>query len=114
MMGQLDLEVTSADGEVLLNTTVPQAVGDVIVRSILLGRSQFATPVSEEVSEEVLKRATPWLDRVRKKLQDLLSESTAGSGYEQAVETHVFQYLGVHPSAFEKQIPRDISFTKSE
>jgi hypothetical protein len=110
MMGQTEIDIAFAGMKDSLQLSVQRDVGEIIVRALLLGRSKFAYPTEEEVAREVIADSKAWLASIAAKIEDLVSKSSSGSGYEGSVTTQVLEMLGIHRAAFEDHLPSTIAF----
>jgi hypothetical protein len=112
MMGQVEVEVYGPDRTPLVEATLPEPVAHVLARALLLGRRHFSLPRDEGSARMVIKNAAPWLKKLRARVAELIGESAAGSGYEEAVTKNVFRLLGMHAHALEKDVSHDAAFTQ--
>lgn len=109
MMGQTEIHLEANDGA-KANKAWPEPVAEIILRSILLGRTKFDFPTEEAVARALIPEIEKWIVAIRTALDDAVSASSAGSGYEEPVRAAVFSLLGIHPAAIEKVLPRRIDF----
>ncbi len=109
MMGQTELHLETNDSEKAAKVW-PEPVAEIIVRAILLGRSKFDFPTDEAAARLVITQTENWIAAIREALNDAVSASAAGSGYEDAVRVDVFSLLGIHSTSLEKSLPRKIAF----
>lgn len=107
MMGQTELWFEAEDGE-QTQETFPCSVAEIIVRSILLGRSNFDYPNDENESKSILDDMHDWLATLQGILDESIAASAAGSGYEDTVMNASLSMLRIHPIVFEKTLPARI------
>lgn len=107
MMGQAELVITQADGSSSLH--VPEAVAELITRTVLFGRRQFIYPLSAEDARQTTENAALWVGSVKNRLDKAVAESAAGSGYESELAARVLQILGINQQAFLVSFPRKIT-----
>ncbi|MHB8409434.1 MAG: HsdM family class I SAM-dependent methyltransferase [Acidiferrobacterales bacterium] len=107
MMGQTEIHLETKDG-VKTAKAWPEPVAEIIVRAILLGRAKFDFPIDGTFARPVITELDKWVTVIRNSLDDAVSASAAGSGYEEAVRADVYSLLGIHPVSLEKPLPRRI------
>ncbi len=107
MMGQTEVWIYSVDGE-KIQYTFPSVIAEIVALAIMLGRSSFDFPIDTKIAASVLDEIRMWLNTLHKMLEEAITATAAGSGYEDAVRVDVLAELGVHPSAFENIIPKRI------
>lgn len=104
MMGQTEVWLESVEGE-RTQQTWPSEVAEIIVRAILLGRTNFDFPTDQSLAKSVLVEMLSWMNTLQDMLGEAIADSAAGSGYEDAVRADTLTNLGVHQAVLEKTLP---------
>ena len=100
-MDTADVVVSTLQGQVLLDTKVPCAVGQVIVRSLLLGRRVFRAPTDEAGAEHALTAYKRRLQPVLEEMARACLESALGTKHEHGVFVETVRLLGIAPEALD-------------
>lgn len=107
LMGQTDVWIESSDGE-KTQQIWPSGIAEIVVRAILLGRTKFDFPTDTKLVTLVLDEMRAWINTIHETLEESITASSAGSGYEDVVRAAVLATLGVHPAVFENTLPKHI------
>lgn len=102
MMGQTEIHLKTNDSDIAAEVW-PESVAEIILRAILLGRSKFDFPTDKAMARLVITETDEWIAVIRDTLNDAVSASAAGSGYEDAAGCGGV-FTAWHPPDFSRQI----------
>lgn len=111
-MGEAELVVSSKDGSELLHLSESAAVVDAIVRAILWGRSSFRASSDRHATDEAIRSFLEWFEQLRTAIEEGVSTSALGTGYEEILRSEVFRALGIHPLAVARTLPELIQLER--
>ena len=109
LMGMADVTLSGEGGRELFKGNFPLPVAEAVVRSVLLGRESFSLPTERKDAEKAVADFLTWFDDIRVRVDEAITESALGTGYEDVLRTQVYQRLGIHPAAGERVRPAVIS-----
>ena len=66
-------------------------------------------PTERADAEKAVSDFLNWFDGLRLRLNEAITESALGTGYEVSLRIQVYQRLGIHPIAGERILPREIN-----
>lgn len=104
-MGESEVVVSSSDGKGLLHLSQPSAVADGIIRAILWGRSSFRATSDRHKMDAAIRDFLEWFEQLRAIIEEGVSTSALGTGYEEILRTEVYKALSVHPLAVSRTLP---------
>jgi hypothetical protein len=80
LMNMADVTISGEGGRELFKGHYPLPVTEAVVRSVLLGRESFLLPTERADAEKAVSGFLNWLDGMRLRLNDAITESALGSG----------------------------------
>lgn len=110
MMGETDLVIGLENELEPIRLSLADPVAQVITRALLLGRTRFEFPTERSTAQAVVSTSETWLRDLAIRLEEAVSFSAAGSGYEESVKREALGILGIHPEAFMSPLPLKMAF----
>lgn len=107
------LVVTGDRDRMLFRATLDTTVAEVIVRALLMGRSQFRVPAIPAEAASVLARFLAWFDGIQADLLGAINETAFGTGYEDRLTVEVYRQLGLDVRAGARSLPDSITLSAS-
>lgn len=108
LLDSYDVEIRG-NGKVAYSGTHTKPVAEAIVRALLLGRSTFSVSEDREVMDRAVNEFLKWVAATDKAINEAISESALGTGYEELLKKEVYQRLGIHSATGMAVLPRRIS-----
>ena len=109
LMNMADVTLSGEGGRELFKGNYPLPVAEAVVRSVLLGRESFSLPTERKDAEKAVADFLTWFDDMRQRVNEAITESALGTGYEDVLRAQVYQRLGIHPAAGERVLPAVIN-----
>jgi hypothetical protein len=111
---EMEVQVEGAGGRVFLKQTFPVSVAEVFVRALLMGREKYSIPKDSENCDALLRNFTAWFGQIHDEIENAITQSAIGTGYEDIVRVEVYERLGIHPLAGKSPLPAEFHFTPSK
>ena len=109
ILNEYDIEVITTNDTTVYEANHPRSVADVIVRSILWGRSEFSVSSDRKAMHAAVRHFVAWVSEIDRDISAAISESSLGTGYEDILRREVFKQLGIHPLSGAKELPSEIA-----
>ena len=106
--GSMRVVVTSESGGTVYDDTLDLAVADAMVRALLWGRTQFAVSSNDKKMSVATRKFVEWLSGINIEIDQHISDSAFGTGYEGRLREDVYSKLGVRPLASADELPSEI------
>lgn len=108
-LGTVHVQVEDADGQISYEDSFDQAVGEVLVRALMLGRRKFDFPGEEAVAVAALSNFFGWIRPILDSLEEACASSSLGSRYDSEVVRAAYRQLCWSKHAGEAELPKRIS-----
>ena len=103
------VRVEDADGHIAYEDSFAQAVGEVLVRALMLGRRKFDFPNEEAIALAALSKFFGWIRPILDALEEACVNSSLGTRYERAVRRAAYHQLGWSEHVGDTELPERIS-----
>ena len=100
--------VTAQSGKLVYDKQLNLAVADAVVRALLCGRTRFGVSSNGKKMMVASKKLIAWLSGVDGEIEQYISDSAFGTGYEMRLREEVYSRLGVRPLASAEEFPVEI------
>ena len=101
--------VTSQSGKRVYDEQLDLAVADALVRALLWGRTKFRVSSNGKKMMVAVKKFIAWFSAIDGEIEQYISESAFGTGYEMRLREEVYSRLGVRQLASTEELPVEIS-----
>ena len=101
---ETDIEISSSEGHILFESSVTKSVGEVLVRSLLIGRRTFVIPKREETAQLILDEFWTWLPPIFQSILDECSSSSLGTRFEQEIRLSTLTLLNWSDNLIQKNL----------
>jgi hypothetical protein len=108
LLDRYDIRVVTKGGDAAYEGGFVQPVAEVLIRSLLWGRSTFSISSDRPTMMNTVTRFIEWFASIDFEIDRLIAESALGTGYEASLRTEVYARLKVHPMAGAKVLPSEI------
>ena len=106
--GSMRVVVSSQGGRTVYDDTLSLSVAESMVRALLWGRTQFAVSSSDKRMSAATRKFVEWLSKIDREIEEQISDSAFGTGYEGRLKEEVYSRLGVQPLASAERLPTEI------
>ena len=89
---------------VLLDKNYPRDVGQVILRSLLMGRKEFSVPAETSTATSALDAYLKWFPSILSRIKEGCRNAALGTRFEEQVLNSTMKMLELHPRLGEKEL----------
>jgi hypothetical protein len=107
-MHTAELTLRGEGKEPLFQASLDMNVAEAIVRALLAGRSSFVITNDAKVAGAAVGEYLKWFANIERKLDEGITNSALGTGYEEQLTAEVFKLLGINPLLTAKTLPQSI------
>jgi len=107
-MHTADLTLRGDGSEPLFQASLDMHVAEAIVRALLAGRSSFVITNDAKVAAAAVDEYLNWFANIERRLEEGITNSALGTGYEEQLTVEVFKLLGINPLLTAKTLPQSI------
>ena len=107
-MHTAELTLRGDGSEPLFQASLDMNVAEAIVRALLAGRSSFVITNDAKVAGAAVGEYLKWFGSIERKLEEGITNSALGTGYEEQLTAEVFKLLGINPLLTVKTLPQSI------
>ncbi|HEY0307839.1 MAG TPA: hypothetical protein VGB94_06750 [Acidobacteriaceae bacterium] len=111
-MHTAELTLRGDGREPLFQVSLDMNVAEAIVRALLAGRSTFVITNDAKIAGVAVSEYLTWLANIEKKLEEGITNSALGTGYEEQLTAEVFKLLGINPLLTAKTLPLSITLAR--
>lgn len=113
LMDLYEINIINSNGESVFMESYSRPVSESIIRSLLWGRSTFSVKDDRDLMDMAVTNFMNFILDIEKKIDEMVTESALGTGYEMRLKDEVYKQLGIHPLAGSKELPSEITFLAS-
>ena len=107
-LGTVHVRVEDADGQIEYEDSFGQAVGEVLVRALMLGRRKFDFPDEEAIAVAALSKFFGWIRPILDALEEACVNTSLGSRYDSALLRTAYRQLGWSEHVRDAELPERI------
>jgi len=107
-MHTAELTLRGEGKEPLFQASLEMNVAEAIVRALLAGRGSFVITNDAKVAGAAVGEYLNWFANIERKLEEGITNSALGTGYEDQLTAEVFKLLGINPLLTAKTLPQSI------
>ena len=111
-LGTVHVRVEDADGQIVYEDSFGQAIGEMLVRALMLGRRKLDFPDEEAIAAATLRKFFVWIRPILDALEEACMNSTLGSRYDSEVLQTAYRQLGWSEHVADAVLPERILLKK--
>ena len=108
LLDRYSVTVVNKTGRTVFEEEFMQPVAEVIVRSLLFGRSTFSVSSDRAAMAQAVSSFIAWIEGIEGEIDRRVAESSLGTGYEEVLKGAVFEEIGLHRLTGTKVLPNEI------